>query len=1042
MAEKDLNESLVDRLLAAAFEGAPAVAPPTPSDDVPTEISPRYRIEGVIGRGGVGIVLRARDVELGRSVALKVLRREHVGHEGLRRRFLEEAQIGGQLEHPGVVPVHEMGRAPDSRPFFAMKLIQGRTLGELLAQRRDVADDRVRFLGIFEQVCLTVAYAHARGVIHRDLKPANVMVGAFGEVQVADWGLAKVVGRAEPPIDEAPASDAAGKPPSSKVSSTAAVRPISTVRTSTTELLSQAGAVLGTLSYMAPEQARGEMANVDARADVFALGAILLELLTGKPPYTGDSGEQYDAARNGALAPALARLDAARGDPVVVALARRCLALAPADRPADASEVARALQEWRAGQEQRAHAAELAAATAQAKAAQERHARRLTLALAGTIVVALLGGGGAWLATERGERTRREAAARPLREELVRARELSRQAEAQPAHLVAPREAALAAGDAALAAARAADPGEELRREAAALHVELAAAAAASRAAAARREEEIAIAGELSNVIGRWWIAPWEELDATTESLFRRLGVDLATMSDAQIVARVRASYDPVEFCDHLLAWMKVRAELAGPKAAPRDFDRLLAIVQAADPDPWRVKLRGAVPAHLDVLEAAVTDPDLWRQEPRTISHLGSLLSSFGKKQLAIDLLRRAARLHPREFTFHWMLGLALTEEPFRGWEEAIEHAAVAVTMAPEMVGAQVLLGDVRDGLGDFDGAIAAYDEALRLDSRSRDAASSRAWSLLYAGRTDDSLSAIAAALPAHPADVSLLHGRATALLARGDVATARARLRELLASSGDLQEASSIALSLVLAGDPDGAATGLRDALNRVTPFVKLDVVGALHSVRSYALEEAGQLDEALAQLRRFQQLLLQRGVDPATLDLSGITRLEELIRLQELLPDLQGGALEPANPGESARVALLLARRGATVDAFEVWEELLDGEGAQREALAAEPGAFLHAARVAARLLDDVATPAALRERALDRFAVWIDREVGDAFSAQAKAVARPARTRIHTLLVDPALLVVRDPARRAALPEPEKKLLERLEVALRAAMHRTRP
>lgn len=177
-----------------------------------------------------------------------------------------------------------MGTAPDDRPFFVMKLIQGRTLGELFGARRDLADDRSRFLAIFEQVALTIAYVHARGVIHRDLKPSNIMVGAFGEVQVADWGLAKVLGRAEPAADpgleRAPNVNARSTTPplggaasgvtaSGSGSSSFAARPISTVRTSTTELLSQAGAVLGTLSYMAPEQARGESGRVDARADVF-----------------------------------------------------------------------------------------------------------------------------------------------------------------------------------------------------------------------------------------------------------------------------------------------------------------------------------------------------------------------------------------------------------------------------------------------------------------------------------------------------------------------------------------------------------------------------------------------------------------------------------------------------------------------------------------------------------------------------------------------------------------------------------------------------
>ena len=108
------------------------------------------------------------------------------------QRFVEEAQIAGQLQHPGITPVYELGQFADKRPFFTMKLVKGQTLAALLAVRKDVTDDRTKFVGIFAQVCQTLAYAHARGVIHRDLKPSNVMVGAFGEVQVMDWGLAKV----------------------------------------------------------------------------------------------------------------------------------------------------------------------------------------------------------------------------------------------------------------------------------------------------------------------------------------------------------------------------------------------------------------------------------------------------------------------------------------------------------------------------------------------------------------------------------------------------------------------------------------------------------------------------------------------------------------------------------------------------------------------------------------------------------------------------------------------------------------------------------
>src|ERR1700733_5786260 len=141
----------------------------------------------------MGAVLKGRDADLGRDLAVKVLLEAHREKPELLRRFVEEAQISGQLQHPGIVPVYELGTFADSRPYFTMKLVKGRTLAALLHERDNPEHDLPRFLGIFEQVCQTVAYAHARGVIHRDLKPSNVMVGSFGEVQVMDWGLAKVL---------------------------------------------------------------------------------------------------------------------------------------------------------------------------------------------------------------------------------------------------------------------------------------------------------------------------------------------------------------------------------------------------------------------------------------------------------------------------------------------------------------------------------------------------------------------------------------------------------------------------------------------------------------------------------------------------------------------------------------------------------------------------------------------------------------------------------------------------------------------------------
>jgi WD40 repeat protein len=209
----------------------------------------RYRIVGEHGRGGLGKVSRAHDIDLGRDVAIKeLISRGHLGEV----RFLREALITARLEHPGIVPVHEAGRWPDGTPFYAMKLVAGRSLRELLAERTTV-DERIGLLHHVIAVADAIAYAHGRSIIHRDLKPSNVIVGDFGETVVIDWGLAKDLSAAEEPAVE-------GGP----------------FRAAAADGLTAAGAVLGTPAYMAPEQARGE--PVDQRADVFAIGAMLWEL--------------------------------------------------------------------------------------------------------------------------------------------------------------------------------------------------------------------------------------------------------------------------------------------------------------------------------------------------------------------------------------------------------------------------------------------------------------------------------------------------------------------------------------------------------------------------------------------------------------------------------------------------------------------------------------------------------------------------------------------------------------------------------------------
>ncbi|HUR26656.1 MAG TPA: protein kinase, partial [Planctomycetota bacterium] len=382
---------------------SPLVSPTSAAAKLVPQGRGHYQLLGEIARGGMGVILKGHDTDLGRDVAVKVLDAELAARPEVVQRFVEEAQIGGQLQHPGIVPVYELGLMADERPYFTMKLIKGHTLASLLQQRRTPADNRGRLLAIFESVCQTVAYAHSKGVLHRDLKPANVMVGAFGEVQVVDWGLAKVLRR--------------GGIADEKRAKETVHTIIATVRSGpgSSGSDSMVGSVMGTPAYMAPEQAQGEVELLDERADVFSLGAILCEMLTGRPPYEDVPGESIVMqAAHAKLLPARERIEGCEADPALIRLCLTCLMPARAARPANAGDVAKAVHEFLASVEERAQKSELAAAEARIKAAEERRARRLTLALAATIVTALtLAGGGAWWAgkerAKRGEELARRA---------------------------------------------------------------------------------------------------------------------------------------------------------------------------------------------------------------------------------------------------------------------------------------------------------------------------------------------------------------------------------------------------------------------------------------------------------------------------------------------------------------------------------------------------------------------------------------------------------------------------------------------------------
>ncbi len=309
----------------------------------PAATRDRYTLTTLHAKGGIGQVWLARDTAMGREVALKELRPDRSDNDALLRRFFQEARITGQLDHPGVVPVYELARsdvsADGGRPYYTMRFVRGRTLSEAVAdyhRERTAGKPRrselLTLIQAFVGVCNTVAFAHSRNVIHRDLKGTNIVLGEFGEVILLDWGLAKLIddgGQAEP---EAPFDPAATAPYVGQVGWAE-------------NDLTAAGAVLGTPSFMAPEQAEGRADRIGRRTDVYGLGAILYEILAGQPPFSGESTQ--DVLRKVREQPPAPPSKIVRSSPKSLeAICLKAMAKDPAGRYPSAAALAADVQHW------------------------------------------------------------------------------------------------------------------------------------------------------------------------------------------------------------------------------------------------------------------------------------------------------------------------------------------------------------------------------------------------------------------------------------------------------------------------------------------------------------------------------------------------------------------------------------------------------------------------------------------------------------------------------------------------------------------------
>ena len=553
-----------------------------------------------------------------------------------------------------------------------------------------------------------MAYAHARGVVHRDLKPSNIMVGAFGEVQVVDWGLSKVL-RQGGVADERHARQSQ-------------ISVIETVRSdSKTGSGSLAGSVMGTPAYMPPEQAQGDVEKLDERADVFALGAILCEILTGLPPYVGERDEALRQATEARLGGAHDRLSSCGADRVLIEICESCLRPGRSERPSNAGVLAKEVASHLAGVEKRAEEAKIAAALASEKTAGARRAQRLTLAIAASLLLALgLGTGLLWMENER-EKNRGLFVSR-VQAQLSDIRQLQGRAEAAPIGELEDWVQAQALLTQVAAHAESGAAGEGLRVEVLGLerslqagHEEAVARAdAASKDAAMLRALDEAVPPTQASRHGQDADYAWLRSDLYREA-FAVYGLDVMSSPVELVAEEVGSSKIVGRLVVALDDWasaLRVRGD--------ENEGRLRRIALEADRDPWRRKLRELLleeDLEVAALQSLAAEANQEALPVVSIVLLARELAIRGGHSEAVRLLEAARFERPSNYQLATELGIVHREGPTPDLHAAQVAFSSAIAINPERAAAWYGYALVRDGLGDRESAIAATRKSIEIDS-------------------------------------------------------------------------------------------------------------------------------------------------------------------------------------------------------------------------------------------------------------------------------------------------------------------------------------
>lgn len=818
---------------------------------------PGYELMGEIARGGMGVVYAMRDLTLNREVAVKVLLPDTITSDAAAR-FAIEAKITARLSHPGIPPVHELGTLSDGSPFLAMKLVRGTTFSKRLKARAPCAADRAQLVQVFDHICQAVAYAHSQRVIHRDLKPGNVMVGEFGEVQVMDWGLAKRLRPVEPnaATDSDPEATILCHLP---VDGDGSTHPQGD--------MTRAGEVMGTPAYMPPEQASGEIDHVDERADVFALGAILCEILTGSPPYEGQSARDvWQKALEGDVSGTFERLAKCDAEPELINLATDCLAPRREDRPCDAGVVVRRLERFQTGARQRLEQAQADRVAAEVQSREERKRRRVAVGLLGSLLLLIVGIGGAgfWYQARQSESRARHTR---LEEDLERTLQSAEGTlEALHTDLADPVEATNLPvnplrWDSRLESVRAAIQRVESQRSTAERPISASLVARCELLAASlnRDEHDRKTAQRIDDYrfpqgqfieSGQLRFSPTAQLFLAE---FRQAGMDLEQGTSDEIARRIESS---------TLRWFWVGAldYFAGNKDTTASLRaRALEISRRADPNPWRDRLRDPT-AWTDraKLEALVRDPEAERQPPDVIATVARQMKEQGGN--ATTLLRIALIHHPQNY---WLL----VESGYSSVDgiEAVTCLQAAAALRPRYANTYNTLGAKQEVMQWQAEAVASYNRAIELDPSYWLAYRNRGHLWARQGRTEEAIADYKRVMELQPAEFY-----------------SPWELGELLQKQGNLSEA--IALYRQMAGRWPNAAH--------------------VHQQLGLTLFETGQLDLAATSLRRAIDLFPADNPGRQSAQI----QLEQCVAFDSVAPKLaafQAGSDQPASAAEAFTIA-----------------------------------------------------------------------------------------------------------------------------------------